>query len=52
MKSSQRIYVKVAVIQRDEVVQRLRSFVVIAFAVVATVLLVELRIAAVPGLAF
>ena len=51
MKNSPRVNVKVAVIEKDEAVQRLRDFVLIAFAVVATVFLLELYIAAIFGLA-
>jgi len=52
MKSSQRMNVKVAVLQKDEAVQRLRDLVLVAFAVVATLLVVELQVAATLGLAF
>jgi hypothetical protein len=52
MKNSPRVNVKVAVIEKDEVVQRMRNFVLVAFAVVATVFLLELYIAAILGLAF
>ena len=51
MKNSPRVNVKVAVIEKDEAVQRVRNFVLIAFAVVATVFLLELYIAAILGLA-
>ncbi len=53
MKNSPRVNVKVAVLpQKDEVVQRLRNFVLIAFAIVATVFLVEIQMAAILGLVF
>ena len=51
MKNSPRVNVKVAVIQKDEVVARMRNLVLVAFAVVATVFLLELYIAAILGLA-
>jgi hypothetical protein len=50
MKSSQRVNVKVAAIEKNEVLLRVWSFVLIGFAVVGTAFLVELRIAAVLGL--
>ena len=50
MKSSQRVNVKVAVAEKNESLMRLWSFLLIGCAVVFTVLLVELRIAAVLGL--
>jgi len=50
MKSSQRVNVKVAAVEKNESLVRLWSFLLIGFAVVFTVLLVELRIAAVLGL--
>ncbi len=50
MKSSQRVNVKVAAVEKNEFLLRLWSFVLIGFAVVFTVFLVELRIAAVLGL--
>jgi hypothetical protein len=53
MKSSRPLNVKVAVLPRkDDFVQRLRNFVLVAFAIVATVFLVEMQIAANLGLAF
>jgi len=50
MKSSQRVNVKVAAVEKNEFLLRLWSFMLIGFAVVFTVLLVELRIAAILGL--
>jgi hypothetical protein len=50
MKSSQRVNVKVAAVEKNEALLRLWSFLLIGFAVVFTVLLVELRIAAILGL--
>jgi hypothetical protein len=50
MKSSQRVNVKVAAVEKNELLLRLWSFALIGFAVVFTVLLVELRIAAILGL--
>jgi hypothetical protein len=50
MKNSPRVNVKVAAIEKDEVVQSLRNFVLIGFALAATAFSVELAIAAVLGL--
>jgi len=50
MKSSQRVNVKVAVVEKNEVLLRLWSFALYGFAVLAAVFLVELRIAAILGL--
>ena len=50
MKSSQRVNVKVAAVEKSESLVRLWSFLLIGFAVVFTVLLVELRVAAILGL--
>ena len=50
MKSSQRVNVKVAAAEKNEVLLRLWSFALYGFAILATVFLVELRIAAILGL--
>ena len=50
MKSSQQVNVKVASDEKNELLLRLWSFLLIGFAVVATIFLVELRIAAILGL--
>ena len=50
MKSSQRVNVKVAVVEKDDLLLRVWSFVLIGFAVVFMAFLVELRIAAILGL--
>jgi len=50
MKSSQRVNVKVAVVEKDDLLLRVWSFVLIGFAVVFMTFLVELRIAAILGL--
>ena len=50
MKSSRRVNVKVAVAEKNEALLRLWSFALYGFAILAAVLLVQLRIAAVLGL--
>ena len=50
MKSSRRANVKVAVVEKDEVLLRLWSFALYSFAVIAAVSLAGLRIAAILGL--
>ncbi len=50
MKSSQRVNVKVAAAEKNELVMRLWSWMLIGCAIVFTVLLVQLRIAAILGL--
>jgi hypothetical protein len=50
MKSSQRVNVKVATVEKNELLMRLWSITLIGFAVVFTVFLVELRIAAILGI--
>jgi len=52
MKSSQPLNVKVAVIEKDPAAQILRNFVLIGFAVVGMLFLVELYIASVLGIIF
>jgi len=52
MKSSQPLNVKVAEIEKDAAVQILRNFVLIGFAVVGMLFLVELYIASVLGIIF
>jgi hypothetical protein len=49
MKNSQRVNVKVAAVENDEVVQALRNFVLVGFALVAMVFFLELAIAAILG---
>ena len=49
MKSSQRINVKVAAVEKNEVLLDLWSFLLFSFAVVAAVCLAGLRIAAILG---
>jgi hypothetical protein len=50
MKSSHRVNVKVAAVEKNEVLLDLWSLLLYGFAVVATVFLVGLRIAAILGL--
>ena len=50
MKSSQRVNVKVAAVEENEVLLRLWSVLLYGFAVVAAVVLASLRIAAILGL--
>ena len=50
MKSSQRVNVKVAVVEKNDLLLRVWSFVLVGFAVVIMAFLVELRIAAILGL--
>jgi hypothetical protein len=50
MKSSRRVNVKVAAVEKNEVLLDLWSFLLYGFAVVAAVFLVGLRIAAILGL--
>jgi hypothetical protein len=50
MKHSQRVNVKVAAVEKNENLLRVWSFALYGFAVVAAVLLVQLRIAAILGL--
>jgi hypothetical protein len=50
MKSSQRLSVKVAAVEKNEALMRLWSFVLYSFAVVAAVSLAGLRVAAILGL--
>jgi hypothetical protein len=49
MKSSQRVNVKVAAVEKNESLFRLWNILLYTFAVVAAVLLVQLRIAAILG---
>ena len=49
MKSSQRINVKVAAVERNEILLRLWSWALYGLAVVAAILFVQLRIAAILG---
>jgi hypothetical protein len=49
MKSSRRANVKVATVEKNEVLLRLWSIALYGFAVIAAVLLVQLRIAAILG---
>jgi len=49
MKSSQRVNVKVAVVEKNEALLDLWSFLLYGFAVIAAVFLVGLRIAAILG---
>jgi hypothetical protein len=49
MKSSQRVNVKVAVVEKNEVLLRLWSWALYGFAVIAAILFVQLRIAAILG---
>lgn len=49
MKSSQRVNVKVAVVEKNEALLDLWSFLLYGFAVIAAVFLVGLRIAAMLG---
>jgi hypothetical protein len=50
MKSSRRVNVKVAAVEKNEILLRLWSFLLFSFAVLAAIFLVELRVAAVFGL--
>ena len=50
MKSSRRVNVKVATVEKNEALMRVWSFALYGFAVLAAVLLVQLRIAAVLGI--
>ena len=52
MKKSPRVNVKVAVLQKDEAVQRLMRVVVIGFVVVGVAAIVELQVAVFLALAF
>jgi hypothetical protein len=52
MKSSPRVNVKVAIFKRDQVVERLKYLVLLAFAMVFTAVILQMQMAAILDLAF